>query len=43
MAMINEQIVREGQTIEGYTVATIGEGSVTVRRGSEAWELRYGH
>jgi hypothetical protein len=43
MAMINDQIVHEGQTIEGYTVAAIGEESVTMRKGSEAWELRYGH
>jgi hypothetical protein len=43
MAMINEQIVHEGQTIEGYTIAAIGEESVTMRKGSEAWELRYGH
>jgi hypothetical protein len=43
MAMINEQIVHEGQTIEGYTIAAIGEESVTMRKGNEAWELRYGH
>jgi hypothetical protein len=43
MAMINELIVQEGQTIGGYTVATIGEESVTVRKGSKTWELRYGH
>ena len=43
MAMINEQILHEGQTIEGYTIAAIGEESVTMRKGNEAWELRYGH
>jgi len=43
MAVINEQIVREGTTIEGYTIATIREESVVVRKGAESWELRYGH
>jgi len=43
MAVINEQIVREGNTIEGYTIATIREESVVVRKGAESWELRYGH
>jgi len=43
MAVINEQVVREGNTIEGYTIATIREESVIVRKGAESWELRYGH
>jgi hypothetical protein len=43
MAVINEQIVREGNTIEGYTIATIREESVVVRKGGASWELRYGH
>jgi general secretion pathway protein B len=43
MAVINEQVVREGYTIEGYTIATIREESVIVRKGAESWELRYGH
>jgi len=43
MAVINEQVVREGYTIEGYTIATIREESVVVRKGAESWELRYGH
>lgn len=43
MAVINEQIVREGTTIDGYTIAAIREKSVVVRKGAEAWELRYGH
>ena len=40
VAMINDQMVRVGETIEGYTVVEIGQDSVSVTDGQETLTLR---
>lgn len=40
LAMINNRIVKVGETIEDFTVSEIGEDSVTLKRGKEAITLR---
>lgn len=39
IAVINGQIVREGESIEGFSVVRISSESVIVERGAKEWEL----
>ncbi len=43
MAVINGQMVYEGSTVAGYTVAAIAEEGVVLQRGGQRWLLTYGH
>jgi cytoskeletal protein RodZ len=42
MAVINGQIVREGQSVEGYQVMQIREEDVVVNSGGKSWRLEFG-
>ena len=41
IAVINGQIVREGDSIKGFSVARISSESVIVKRGAKEWELMF--
>ncbi|UCD77778.1 MAG: general secretion pathway protein GspB [Desulfobacterales bacterium] len=42
MAVINGQIVREGQSVDGYQVVQIHEEYVVVNNGGKSWRLEFG-
>lgn len=41
MAVINNHIVREGETVDGYSVIKIREDDVIVNDGSTSWRLQF--
>jgi hypothetical protein len=42
IAVINDKIVREGQTVEGFVVVSIGTDDVIVRDGGRHWKVVFG-
>jgi hypothetical protein len=42
LAVINDQIVREGQTVDGHVVVSIGKDDVIVREGGRHWKVVFG-
>ncbi len=43
MAVINNRVVREGYTVDGFSIETIGENEVVVREGDMRWKVLFGH
>ena len=41
IAVINDRIVREGDTVEGMTIYRINEEAVVLRKGSDTWKLLF--
>jgi hypothetical protein len=39
LAVINGNIMREGASLEGYSIIQIDRDEVVVRKGSEQWKL----
>lgn len=42
MAVINNQIVREGGAVDGFTITEIHPDEVVIRRGTDDWKLVFG-
>ncbi len=42
MAVINSKIVREGNSVDDYTIVTIGQNEVVVRKGGQMWRAEFG-
>lgn len=42
MAVINNRIVREGHTVDGFTVLVIGKDDVVVKEGDRNWRVVFG-
>ncbi|MGD8493012.1 MAG: hypothetical protein PVI38_04750 [Desulfobacterales bacterium] len=42
IAVINDRIVREGESVEGYSVNQIRQEDVVVNDGSQSWQLEFG-
>jgi len=41
IAVINNRIVREGESVTGYLVSTINQDDVVLSRGGEKWQLQF--
>lgn len=41
IAVINNRIVREGESVDGFIVTLIGEDDVSVRKGGNEWKLMF--
>ena len=42
IAVINDRIVREGESVEGYSINQIRQDEVIVNDGSQSWQLEFG-
>jgi type II secretory pathway component PulC len=42
MAVINDQIVHEGESVEDYQVIKIREEDVVIKGGGKSWRLEFG-
>lgn len=42
IAVINDRIVREGESVEGYSINQIRQEDVVVNDGSQSWQLEFG-
>lgn len=38
-AILNDQAVNKGQSVNGYVISAISENNVTVKRGNRRWSL----
>jgi hypothetical protein len=42
IAVINDRIVREGESVEGYSINQIRQDDVVVNDGAQSWQLEFG-
>ena len=42
MAVINNHVVREGETVDGFSITNIRKDDVIVNDGTTSWRLEFG-
>ncbi len=42
MAVINDRVVHEGETVDGFSIVAIGQDDVVVKEKGQLWQVRFG-